>query len=54
MNIQCEQCKGTGRVNKFGCKSCNSTGISEIDPSELIRQNRIRLSRNLPKLVRVP
>ena len=40
-------------MNKFGCKTCNGTGTSEIDPSELIRQNRIRLTRNLPKLVRV-
>ncbi len=53
MKIQCEDCKGTGRVNKFGCKTCNGAGTSEIDPSELIRQNRIRLTRNLPKLVRV-
>ena len=53
MNIQCEDCKGTGRVNKFGCKTCNGTGIGEIEPGELIRQNRIRLTRNLPKLVRV-
>jgi len=53
MNIQCENCKGTGRVNKFGCKPCKGTGISEIEPDELIRQNRIRLTRNLPKLTRV-
>ena len=53
MKIKCEDCKGTGRVNKWNCKACNGTGADDIDPGELIRQNRIRLTRNLPKLERI-
>ena len=53
MEIQCPDCKGTGRLQKSRCIHCKGYRTIEMEPGELIRQNRARQSRNLPKLVRV-
>jgi len=53
MKVQCVDCKGTGKTGNSRCAKCNGYRTIEIEPAELIRQNRTRISRNLPKLVRV-
>jgi len=53
MKIKCVDCKGTGRINAYRCRMCNGTCNTYIEPAESLRPNRIRLDRNLPKLIRV-
>jgi RecJ-like exonuclease len=53
MKVQCTDCKGTGRIQNSRCSKCNGYRNIEIEPAEWLRQNRARVSRNLPKLVRV-
>lgn len=53
MKVQCPDCKGIGRIQNSRCIHCKGYRTVEIEPDELIRQNRARQSRNLPKLIRV-
>ena len=53
MKIKCENCRGTGKNNNSRCAKCKGFRIYEIEPTEFLRLNRIRLSRKLPKLERV-
>jgi len=53
MKVQCADCKGTGRIGNSRCITCKGVQTFEIEPTEYIRQNRVRRSRSLPKLVRV-
>lgn len=53
MNVKCADCRGTGKIRNSRCPNCNGYQMYDIEPAEFLRQNRIRLSRNLPKLERV-
>ena len=53
MNVKCADCNGTGKIINSRCSNCNGYRIIDIEPAELLRQNRVRLSRHLPKLERV-
>lgn len=52
MDIKCVDCSGTGRRQGIRCSTCRGSKITEIEPTEYLRLNRLRVGRNLPKLER--